>query len=328
MNQQQIEQIVQDYLQQAVAGADMENPKLDFKREWYKLDTEEGKQEFIADTSSITNTFGLDGYIIIGFDDNTKEFKPAPFKDCGLRDTSDMMNLISKSVDPIYTIHGYSVQYEGNELYVLHIPPSIAKPHVVRCYKTTNSKGVPKEEQHRILVRKGTGKQFANRNDIELMYYDRKNIVPEYEVIASFHKESLIIRAGHQYNQEPFYRNSFYKIALPLTIENIGRRPISIVSISVDLATRKYEKDEFFTLISSYQEKPIVLPYAGMSTIQLTTEVYQYLQYPQENAKLYVVRELYSDPSFLKCEHATIITSTGQELLCEIIMGTNSLPLT
>jgi hypothetical protein len=221
MNQSQVEEVIHQYLTQALNGASLENPKLDFKSKWYNLTSEEDKQEFIADTSAIANTFGLDGYIIIGYDEKTKTFTPSPFSECGLRDSSDIMNLVSKSVDPIYTLHVYTVEYEGNQLSVLHMPPSIAKPHMIRCFKKGG-----REEQHRLFVRKGTGKQIANRYDIELMYYDRKNIVPEYELIGSFHAKSVLI---NKVKQDSF--GFEYHIKLPLILENVGRRPASIVKM-------------------------------------------------------------------------------------------------
>lgn len=88
-----------------------------------------------AQSQSIANTFGLDGFIVIGFDDREKKFYPASFKDSGLKDTSDLTAIINKSVDRLFEINHHEITYKDKRLSILHIPPSLNKPHVLRVHR-------------------------------------------------------------------------------------------------------------------------------------------------------------------------------------------------
>src|SRR5690606_23865125 len=112
------------------------------------------------------------------------------------------------------------VEIDDNPLSVIHIPPSIDKPHVIRLYQTFEKDGnLKKEEEHKMFVKKGSRAFPASRYDIELMYYDRKNIIPEYNLHLSYFDSTCGFNI--RYNQGIVF--SFYP-----TIENTGLRPVAI----------------------------------------------------------------------------------------------------
>ena len=215
MDEKMIAQIA-TYLQQSLDGQTMENPKFDFKLEWPDLTSDEGKNRFVKLTSAIANTFGPDGFVIYGFDERKKVFKESVFADCKLRDSSDLPSLIAKRVDPLFPIHHYDISILDKKLSIIHVPPSIDKPHVIKSLVVDG-----KEELNRIFVRRSTGTFIANRHEIELMYYDRKNIEPEYSLLASFKPNQT----------RPSMQDGEIEVTIQASLENIGRRPMSISTI-------------------------------------------------------------------------------------------------
>jgi len=155
MNKDEIETLVSSYIEQSIQGLDKENPKFDFKRKWYNLKDPKEISEFLKDTTSIANTFGPDGYIVIGFDDDTKEFFPAKFSDSGLKDTSHIVNLVNGKVDTLFNINTIDIQFKGENLSIIHIPQSINKPHVIKKYITYDINGKEKKfEDNKFLLEK------------------------------------------------------------------------------------------------------------------------------------------------------------------------------
>lgn len=221
MTEQQIINQVEVILKKAENNQEIENPKVEFKREWYKL-KEKGKSyfEFLKDTSSIANTFGLDGFIIIGFDEKQKSYFSAKFHDTGLNDTSKVYPLINKNVADPFDINIYDIEINGNFLSVIHLPGSINKPHVIKLFKRFDKNGNSKDEQNKIFVRKDTGIYTASKYDLELMYYDKKNNIPEYEIRVDATKIDF-----KQHDHHAIPKTQF---VIFFTIENLGRRVIAI----------------------------------------------------------------------------------------------------
>ena len=186
---EKVEKQIKIYICQALHSiekgkkADNENPKLDFKREWYDMKTPIGINEFLKDTTAIANTVGLDGFIVFGFDDKTGKFFESNFEDSKLKDTSDLNGIIIKRCSNLFDVIFYPIEIDGNKLSVLHIPPTLEKPIVILNYqKFHKDKSIKDEEAHRIFIRKGTAIYPASKYDLELMFYDRKNIQPDYEL--------------------------------------------------------------------------------------------------------------------------------------------------
>jgi len=121
----------------------------------------------------------------------------------------------------LFDIASYDFPIGDHPLSVLHIPPSLNKPHVIRGHQRFKGDDLIATDPHRIFVRRGTTTEIATRVDIELMYYDRKNIVPEYELLSSFDLSGFVFgtSAGRA------------TLTIHLTLENTGRRPISIVKL-------------------------------------------------------------------------------------------------
>jgi len=69
------------------------------------------------------------------------------------------------------------------------------------------------------------------------MYYDRKNIIPDYLIHANFHIKASSIGSNAQSNATDFKTH--------LTLENVGRRPVAInrlkIKIHEDEKPSKYD---------------------------------------------------------------------------------------
>jgi predicted HTH transcriptional regulator len=222
-----IETLVTSYIDQSIEGLDKENPKFDFKAKWYDLKLPKDVSEFLKDTTSIVNTFGPDGYIVIGFDDKKKEFTQATFKNSNLRDSADIINLINGKVDRLFVLNTVDIEVRGNKLSVIHIPPSIDKPHVIKKYFTYENDGqIKKEEDNKIFVRKSSRVFAASKYDIDLMYYDRKNIQPEYELHTNLPLKATV------FNIDP---DNHLTLTSNLSIENSGRRPVAIIGFALNV---------------------------------------------------------------------------------------------
>lgn len=241
MDAKAIETLVTSYIEQSRQGLDKENPKFDFKASWYNLKDNKDVSEFLKDTTSIVNTFGPDGHIVIGFDDRKKEFTQATFKDCNLRDSSDIINLINGKVDRLFVINTLDIEISGNKLSVIHIPPSIDKPHVIKNYITYENGLEKKREENKIWVRKNSRTNSASKYDIDLMYYDRKNIEPDYELHANFHLMATVFNINH---------NEQLTLTSSLAIENSGRRPVAIISLDLKIEFGHPDSIEIFQMTS------------------------------------------------------------------------------
>ncbi len=223
MDREIIVQRVTQYLNQLLSGQEVENPKLDFKKSWYDLTSKPGINEFLKDTSSIANTFGPDGYLIIGIDDKEKTQVDVSFSESGLKDTNELAGIINKGVDRSFELNYFEERINGKTVGILHIPPSLDKPHVIRNYQTFYGDGnLKKEESHRIFVRSGSTTKVSTKYDIVLMFYDRKNIHPDY-ILDIFINEVRFL------NSKEF--GTF--ASCEITLENIGKRPASIKGFSL-----------------------------------------------------------------------------------------------
>ncbi|MBK9583008.1 MAG: ATP-binding protein [Saprospiraceae bacterium] len=121
-----------ELIEASKAGFEKESPKIDFKYKWYNLISKYGKNELAKDMSSIANTVGLDGYIIIGFNEKNKLSQNAPFEDSGLNDTADVTNLLLGKVSNLFQFQIIGFEHKGYEYHVIHIPPKqLNKPIII-----------------------------------------------------------------------------------------------------------------------------------------------------------------------------------------------------
>lgn len=223
MTKEEIIRVVSNLLSNSMSDMEIENPKIDFKRSWYNLKTAGGIQEFLKDSTAIVNTIGPDGFIVIGYDEKTKTYRKSVFNKSKLRDTSDINGLITKHVSYPFEVNIYDEDIKGNKLSIIHIPPSIEKPHVIKLYKKIKGRKI-KEYQNRIFIRKGTITTVANRYDLELMHYDKKNLNKPYQTHVYLRGFRDVNLTGVRISSKAF-----------LTIENLGFRPLAICKMKIRL---------------------------------------------------------------------------------------------
>lgn len=220
MDKESIEKKIRVLLSHSKEGLEIESPKIDFKLKWYDLTSKPNISEFIKDTTAIANTVGTDGFIIIGFDDKAKNYEDATFKDCRLKDSSDIPNLIIKNCSNLFDLTTYDLIIDNHKISVIHIPPTLEKPIVILNHKTYKKGNPnPNQEPHRIFVRKNTRTYPATKNDLELIYYDRKNIQPEYQYIIDIMEVKRI--RSHK-------KEKLSSINIQFSMENLGKRFIAI----------------------------------------------------------------------------------------------------
>ena len=230
---EQIKKEVTDMIIQSINNQDVEHPKFDFKRKWYDLKSAKDIIEFVKDTTAIANTFGLDGLIVIGFDERTKEFHNAKFSDSGLKDKTELDSILIRRISNSFEINEYDFLINGNQISVIHIPPSIEKPHIIKNYQTFKKDGTIQETQQVTFVRKNSRTYPASKYDFDLMYYDKKNIVPDYNILIvpiSVHVK------GNSVNSH---------IQIIFDIENLGRRPVAFLKYRLEVIDSNGES-EFF----------------------------------------------------------------------------------
>lgn len=197
-----------------------EKRKLEFKREWYDLTNANRIEEFCKDVAAMANTPGPDGFIVIGLgEDGT--LTNSPILNCGLADASQITNIIIKRVRPSiqFEIHTITLEEEGNKVIsVIKIPPSLDKPHVIGKYKN---------HQNYIPIRNGVQVSPANHADLEYMFYDRKNIVPDYAL--GFLPIHGIPGAGSKRKGT----DTILVLTSRFILQNTGRNPIAIISANL-----------------------------------------------------------------------------------------------
>lgn len=307
MTEEKIKLISESYLNQAISGLDKENPKLDFKTQWYNLKDELEINEFIKDTSAIANTPGLDGFIIIGYKEKTKTFQPAQFNQCGLLDSNELTGLIIKRVDRAYNITNYDIALNGNNLSVIHIPPSFDKPHVIRKYKSRGGK----EEEQRVFIRNGTSTRIANKYDFDFISYDRKNNLPEYLVHIS---TSIVGYSFKHLGQEHI------ELTMNLTFENNGLRPVAINEILLEI-TINDKTENFKSYLNKQEQLNQHIKVSNFVIQPATIHNYPYLVFKSDkNFTDKDYREFYTSNGDIKAIKSTLKINTGRQLETNVVI--------
>lgn len=225
MSIEEIKTIVKEHIDQALQGQSKESLKFEFKYKWPNLKDPRELNEFLKDITAMANTYGPDGFIVYGFDDDAKKFNDVQFTDCELKDDSQLFDLQSRYLSNNFDLNEYDETIDGHQLSILHFPPTLHKPILIKNYRTFHKDGHEKRsEEHKIFVRNGTTIRTAKKEDLELMSYDRKNIVPEYD----FQVALLELKTRNMGDARAVYE---------LTIENTGRRPISLRKIRLIVET-------------------------------------------------------------------------------------------
>lgn len=302
--------IIKSYLDQAISGLSKENPKFDFKKIWYDLTDKKGINEFLKDTSGIANTFGPDGFIIIGFDDKTKLFNDTCFADCGLKDSNEVYGIINKRVDRLFEFDTEDIEIDGNRLSVIHIPPSLDKPHVIRNYQTFDKDGnLKRNDDHKIFVRKNTSTLTATKYDLELMYYDRKNIIPEYKLIVMIDSRLSRFSGG----------SVGFRFSANLSIENVGLRPVSLIQFDLltyyELNNPSGKKSLSLTTDDEFRGEDIVV-----NPNQMIRKIVKFINinFPKEKNKECALELNQNIVKSLEASVLKLKLAQNRDLICEI----------
>lgn len=230
MTESDLQKKIQQLCLRIASGQNPEDNKLEIKSQWYSLKNKENKNdtraqnEFLKDLVALANTTGLDGYLVIGID-SQGELKDSPFSSSGLKDQTDLRNLVIKSVDtPVdFTMCEISIPHSGTTIIVsvLEVPFSNDRPHVIGRYVTPSGF----EIQNYIPIRKLTGVFAASRNDLELMYFERAHHSLEYALELSSHKPKFFVSSS----------NEGLTIEFQLVFHNTGEKTIAIVEAEIEI---------------------------------------------------------------------------------------------
>ncbi|MCR8979494.1 helix-turn-helix domain-containing protein [Brevibacillus laterosporus] len=151
-------------------GVQNENPKLELKKQFWDVSTNEGKEEFAKDLTVFANSPYGSGDIIVGIDGNTGEIQHTTLP----VDAAQLSDIIANKVQESFTVEFLEVDVDGINIIVVHIPSSNNKPHMLRCYKN---------RENFIPIRKGTRTVAANRFDLDQMYAEKdKEVTPPYRL--------------------------------------------------------------------------------------------------------------------------------------------------
>lgn len=308
MNSSQIISLIEIIIEQSLDGQEIENIKIDCKLKWWDLTDPLEISEFLKDTSAIANTFGLDGFLIVGFDDKQKQFNDTYFSDCNLSDTSYIRNLLIKHVEPSFDLNTFDITFKNHKLSVLHIPPSVNKPHVIKTYKRQGKNGIM-EESNKIFIRKNTSNYIASKNDIDIMYYDRKNIIPEYNLIVSISAKSLKIR--YSINAGAI---SDFRISPVITFENIGSRPVAIVGITIGIKLFEDSRGDNVFLFEVSISNPLIVPVNNIVNFTWDLNGRKNYNYAQNKFD-----EVNHNLKHLIVEPIILATNTGKEMIIPVV---------
>ena len=221
------QKFIDDLLLKIQEGVEVEQDKFELKAKWYDLKTSIGCEELCKDISAIANTTSYDeGILIIGVDKSKAKLINSPFASSGIDDASKLRGIVVKRIDrpPDYSL--LEVQVKDNKgkdivLSIIKIPPSYNKPHIIKNFKN---------RQNYIPIRKGTSINSANRDDLEIMFYDRTKIEPDNRIEINFYRPSLVFRSLEHQSKYFITARAF------LFLDNSGRRPAAIAGSKLTLS--------------------------------------------------------------------------------------------
>lgn len=262
---------------------DSEKRKLEFKRKWYDLSGNNLKdiEEFCKDITAMANTPGPEGSIIIGLDEKKGDLTNSPVSNSGLAD-SQITNLIIKRVRPTIQFEIDTVAIDKDTVItVIKVPPSLEKPHVMGVFTTYKNNKPSGQRENFIPIRYGASIFPANHTDLEYMYYDRKNIMHDYDISVLPLDNRFAVNVGRKIE-------NFITVTMRFLLQNIGIHPIAISNVRLQIIETRplilLFDDPPFNLIGqewSVLEKnlnakqyiltisPIIVPYNQLLEIQM-----------------------------------------------------------
>lgn len=188
-------------------GAEIENPKLELKQQWWDLGDDLSQNEFLKDVTAMANTPGNTGYIIIGID------KKGELHDALIPiDSSKIRGIICKHIQDPMNIEVYQIPVGEKSISVIEIPESFNKPHVIKVYRTSKQ-----TINMYIPIRKGTSVNATNKYDLDIMYLERnRKVIIDYGLdIVSGSAINIVVNEGSDIYFD-------YEIGIPAVVVNKG----------------------------------------------------------------------------------------------------------
>jgi hypothetical protein len=244
MNEAQAKAYVSDKLVQSLAGYPIEANKLDCKLKWYDFQNDAGKNEFLKDASAIVNSYGgADGFLIIGYQDQQQRFEDAVLSDSSYYDDSNLITLVKGRVDSSFNLNVYQLDFQHptnnqrHKLSIVHFPPSLGKPHVIKEYSQGNVK-YPNE----IFVRHGSVNSRASKADLDLIYSERPTIVVEKQLDITLRKKDITVHLSHN--------RQYIWLDIYLYFENLGLKVVDFLSLEIDFSLTTIGTPEDFKFLT------------------------------------------------------------------------------
>jgi hypothetical protein len=315
MSTPEIQEYVSSQLLASLDGASVENNKFDFKYEWHDLTTVEGQSKFLVDLSAIVNSYGGgQGFLVIGYDETRKQFKGATFSSQSLfKDDADLIQFIKRKVDRPFNVQviplkGSDLDGKLHDLTILHLPPSMEKPHVIRNIATKTG-DIP----HQIFIRKGSVNERATKNDLDIMYLERPSILVEKRV-------GLTVKASASSFRETSieYKNQL-GLTIGIFIENLGFKPfvIDTIHFMISVGNKQFRcaKTYDYRLSDLRIYQPAEIVFTGiqfdLGTLSEIRTYHRFQQFVQELNKQI-------EEKILDLSPARVTLSSGEEIICTV----------
>ena len=216
----------------------IENDIVDFKLQFYSRDK---KYDLIKDILSFANSCAsTDKYLIFGYDNISDSFRNV--NDNEIEDVSNYIQLISEYCDPFIDIQLNKLEYNSQKLAYIQINKSNNNgPYLVKKEYKKNDKIFLRKGE--IYIRKNANNFIAERDDIDLIYENRKKITFE---IDNAEMKNVLVKNG----SEEMSRYCF--------IVKFVNSTSSTISFNTGKVKFKYEKNCFETdivYIDEYAQK-------------------------------------------------------------------------
>lgn len=142
-----------------------EDSGTEWKRQWWRLDTEKGKAEFRKDIAALANVVSDDpSYLIVGLKDGKLFDAELP------RDEAELQDILRR-ITPAPHVSFSSERVDGKVLTVIKVSPPFDPPYVTRY-----------ESRNVVFIRRGSSIETASRFDLDSFYksstHPRLRIVP------------------------------------------------------------------------------------------------------------------------------------------------------
>ena len=164
----------------SILSATPEQALFDWKRD-LNLDDGEKKSELIKDIAAIANaTVTGPGFVFYGVDPRLPE--PVVGMSKGYDDAT-LQQIVEGKIEPRVDFLYYDdLHRNGKRIGVLHVPPSVARPHII-------ARDVGKLREGQVLIRRGSSTRGVTPNELMAMYYCQTN--PQFIHLVKWIEQQL-----------------------------------------------------------------------------------------------------------------------------------------